>query len=145
MLDGFRSKGHLSRGVELTTGGRLKVIFQDKSQNGHANVGSNTVDSRIVALALHVQQADPKTRTILVTKDINLRIKADALGLAAEDYETDRVMIKDLYTGIFEMNVTAEKMAAFRNKANSSWTRTSAISRMSTARCWMRPTPKGPP
>jgi PhoH-like ATPase len=115
MLDGFRSKGHLSRGVELTTGGRLKVIFQDKSQNGHMNVGSNTVDSRIVALALHVQQADPKTRTILVTKDINLRIKADALGLAAEDYETDRVMIKDLYTGIFEMNITAEKMAAFRN------------------------------
>jgi PhoH-like ATPase len=115
MLDGFRSKGHLSRGVELTTGGRLKVVFQDKSQNGHMSVGNNSVDSRIVALALHVQQADPKTRTILVTKDINLRIKADALGLAAEDYETDRVMIKDLYTGIFEMNVTAEKMAAFRN------------------------------
>jgi PhoH-like ATPase len=115
MLDGFRSKGHLSRGVELTTGGRLKIVFQDKSSNGHASVGNNSVDSRIVALALHVQQADPKTRTILVTKDINLRIKADALGLAAEDYETDRVMIKDLYTGIFEMNVSPEKIAAFRN------------------------------
>ena len=115
MLDGFRSQGQLSRGVELTTGGRLKVVFQDKSENGHVSVGNNTVDSRIVALALHVQRGDPKTRTILVTKDINLRIKADALGLAAEDYETDRVMIKDLYTGIFEMNISAEKMAAFRN------------------------------
>ncbi|HUR47084.1 MAG TPA: PhoH family protein [Candidatus Saccharimonadales bacterium] len=117
MLDGFRIQGQLSRGVELTTGGRLKVIFQDKSENGHVSVGNNTVDSRIVALALTVQRADPKTRTILVTKDINLRIKADALGLAAEDYETDRVMIKDLYTGIFEMNVSAEKMAAFRNNS----------------------------
>jgi PhoH-like ATPase len=117
MLDGFRIQGQLSRGVELTTGGRLKVIFQDKSENGHVSVGSNNVDSRIVALALNVQRADPKTRTILVTKDINLRIKADALGLAAEDYETDRVMIKDLYTGIFEMNVSAEKMAAFRNNS----------------------------
>jgi PhoH-like ATPase len=122
MLDGLRAQGQLSRGVSLANGGHLRVIFQEKSENGngngnghgHAN-GSNTVDSRIVAQALNVQRTDLKTRTVLVTKDINLRIKADALGLAAEDYETDRVMIKDLYTGIFELAISAEKMAAFRN------------------------------
>ena len=72
------------------------------------------MDNRILALAAGIQKAQPKNPTILVSKDINLRIKADALGLQAEDYETDRVFIKDLYTGMIEMTVSAEKMAAFR-------------------------------
>jgi len=115
MLDSLRSQGRLSDGVPLTTGGRLKVVFQKPGENGQVVVGSKTVDSRIVALALHVQKAEPKTRTILVTKDINLRIKADALGLQAEDYESDRVLIKDLYTGMFDLSVSPEKMLAFRS------------------------------
>ena len=52
--------------------------------------------------------------TILVTKDINLRIKADALNLAAQDYETDRVLLKDLYTGLFERTVSADVLNQFR-------------------------------
>jgi len=113
-LDSLRTKGRLSDGVPLSTGGQLKVIFQKPGENGQVIVGSKTVDSRIVALALHVQKAEPKRRIILVTKDINLRIKADALGLQAEDYESDRVMIKDLYTGMFDLQVGAETMVAFR-------------------------------
>ncbi len=116
-LDGLRGQGSLSEGVKLENGGRLRIIFQkhDPNQkNGHVIFGDNTVDSRIVALALAVQKAQPKRPTILVSKDINLRIKADALGLQAEDYETDRVLIKDLYTGMIELTVSAEKMAAFR-------------------------------
>jgi PhoH-like ATPase len=49
-----------------------------------------------------------------VTKDINLRIKADTLGLSAEDYETDRVLLTQLYTGMIEITVSAEKMSRFR-------------------------------
>jgi PhoH-like ATPase len=116
-LDSLRSQGHLNKGVELENGGCVRVIFQKHKANGadgHFEYGGNTVDSRIVALALAIQKAQPKVRTILVSKDINLRIKADALGLQAEDYETDRVLIKDLYTGMTEMTVSAEKMAAFR-------------------------------
>ena len=113
-LDSLRSTGRLSDGVPLSTGGKLKVVFQKPGENGQVVVGSKAVDSRIVALALHVQKAEPKSKTILVTKDINLRIKADALGLQAEDYENDRVMIKDLYTGVFDLAVPAEKMLAFR-------------------------------
>jgi len=116
-LDGLRGQGSLSEGVQLATGGRLRIIFQKRNgdeKNGHFVFGNNTVDSRIVALALGVQKAQPKSPTILVSKDINLRIKADALGLQAEDYETDRVLIKDLYTGMIEMMVSPEKMASFR-------------------------------
>ena len=60
------------------------------------------------------QKAQPKNATVLVSKDINLRIKADALGLQAEDYETDRVFIKDLYTGMIELTLSPEDIAAFR-------------------------------
>jgi PhoH-like ATPase len=119
MLDSFRGEGRLSEGVKLPTGGRLKIVFQKNGQaNGHGNghFAPHTVDNRILAMASGIQKAQPRNATILVSKDINLRIKADAVGLQAEDYETDRVFIKDLYTGMIEMPVSSQQMAAFRSK-----------------------------
>ena len=116
MLDSFRGEGRLSEGVKLPTGGKLKIVFQ---KNGHAADGglsANSVDNRILSLAAGIQKAQPRNPTILVSKDINLRIKADALGLQAEDYETDRVFIKDLYTGMIEMAVSSQQLAAFRTR-----------------------------
>ncbi|HEV8542555.1 MAG TPA: PhoH family protein [Verrucomicrobiae bacterium] len=113
MLDGFRAQGHLSDGVNLPNGGRLQIIFKDQINSSPTPYGSS-VDSRIVSLALSVKNQNKEIPTILVTKDINLRIKADALGLAAEDYETDRVLLKDLYSGLCEKTVSQEKMTAFR-------------------------------
>ena len=46
-----------------------------------------------------------------------VQLFADALGLQAEDYENDRIMIKDLYTGVFDLAVPADKMLAFRANA----------------------------
>jgi PhoH-like ATPase len=117
MLDGLRAQGRLSEGVELSNGGHLRIIFNHKSRNGngHVSAGNHAVDGRIVALAQSMQKAHPKIPAILVTKDINLRIKADALGLQAEDYESDRVMIQDLYTGMFDLAVSAQQMIAFRS------------------------------
>jgi len=116
MLDAFRGEGRLSEGVKLPNGGRLKIVFQKNGQekNGHGVFSDNTVDNRILSLAASIQKSQPKNPTILVSKDINLRIKADALGLQAEDYETDRVFIKDLYTGMVELTVSPEKLASFR-------------------------------
>lgn len=111
-LDSLRSKGHLSKGVKLDNGGTLRIVFNEGPQK--TVFGNNTVDSRIVALTLSIQEADPKTRTVLVSKDINLRIKADALGLQAEDYETDRVFLTQLYSGMIETKVSPEKLAKFR-------------------------------
>jgi PhoH-like ATPase len=117
MLDGFRGDGRLSEGVKLPNGGKLKIVFQKNGHiNGEAHFNGNTVDNRILSLAASIQKAQPKNATILVSKDINLRIKADALGLQAEDYETDRVFITDLYTGMMEMAVSTDKITAFRTR-----------------------------
>jgi PhoH-like ATPase len=120
MLDGFRGEGSLSEGVKLPNGGQLQIAFYKSGNGGPANgdshiVNGNSVDNRILLLAASVQKKQPKNAAILVSKDINLRIKADALGLQAEDYETDRVFLTDLYTGMLEMPVTPDKVAAFRS------------------------------
>ena len=115
MLDGFRGQGRLSEGVNLPNGGRLRIIFKAPGDNGVPHGNGISVDNRIVALALAVRADEPDIPAILVTKDINLRIRADALGLQAEDYETDRIQPKDLYTGTMERPVSVEKLAQFRS------------------------------
>ncbi|MBN2742342.1 PhoH-like ATPase [Breznakibacter xylanolyticus] len=61
-----------------------------------------TPDHRILAIALFIGKKFSKRQTVLITKDVNLRMKAKSLGLQAEDYETDKV--KDI--GILEHGVT---------------------------------------
>jgi PhoH-like ATPase len=115
-LDEIRQRGRLCDGVKLDNGGRLRIIFHDV--NGHSpganGNGRISVDSRIVALALQVQKDSPKRKTILVSKDINLRLKADALGLSAEDYETDRVFLTELYSGMFDLSMSEKDVAEYR-------------------------------
>ena len=115
-LDALRSKGHLNKGVKLENGGALRIIFHQKNGRAALPIGNNSVDSRIISQALDIQKREPKSPAILVTKDINLRIKADSLGLPAEDYESDHVLLTELYTGMIELTVTAGEMSRFRTE-----------------------------
>jgi PhoH-like ATPase len=63
-------------------------------------------DNSILAVALELKR-QCQCPVVMVSKDTNLRLKADALNLAAEDYETDKVNVGDLYTGIAEVIVDA--------------------------------------
>jgi PhoH-like ATPase len=115
-LDALRQQGSLAKGVALPNGGTLRIIFAGQVKPGTlaATVANGSVDSRILALALAVQQEDRPRRTVLVTKDINLRLKADVYGVEAEDYETDQVNLKDLYTGMFELTLPAARLSEFK-------------------------------
>lgn len=122
-LDTLRDQGNLSDGVELDGGGRLRILLHQvngRDGNGHAKPakgnGSMCVDSRIVAQALAVKEQQPDVPTILVTKDINLRIKADALGLKAQNYQSDRINLRNLYTGTVEQSVTHDELDEFHAK-----------------------------
>jgi len=111
LLDGLRDDRSLSSGVPLKSGGMLMVHCDPEhpfgSGNGHADV-------EILRVAQATRERDPGTPVVIVTKDINLRIRADAAGLRAEDYESDRVKLSDLYTGQFELEVSTDELAAFR-------------------------------
>ena len=113
-LDALRAQGRLNQGVGLDNGGKLRIIFHSRPETAGSVFGDNTVDNRILNLALAIQKAEPKVPTILVSKDVNLRLKADIVGLEAEDYESDRVPLTDLYTGMFDLTIPADKMARFR-------------------------------
>ncbi|MCB1043360.1 MAG: PhoH family protein [Acidobacteria bacterium] len=107
-LDNERQKGSLNKGVELDGGGTLKVLIHaDPIEIG--NVPSKTADNYILGCAVKCVNGT-KNQCILVTKDCNLRIKADALGIPAQDYRNDKVEFDELYTGRDELLVTSQKI-----------------------------------
>jgi PhoH-like ATPase len=105
LLDGFRAQGKLQDGVQLETGGTLKVELNHRSfakmQETFADMSN---DNRIIAVALNYAleeqgKAEPKP-VIIVSKDTLVRIKADVLGITAQDYLSDRIVsLSDMYAG----------------------------------------------
>ncbi|HUI68329.1 MAG TPA: PhoH family protein [Nitrospirota bacterium] len=104
ILDELRHKGKLSQGVELKGGGSLCVELNHQSSERLPNeLIATKADNRILSIALNLLH--DKKPVVLVTKDTNLRIKADALGLKAEDYESDNIVLDELYSGETELEL----------------------------------------
>lgn len=112
LLDGLRSQRNLRDGVQLETGGLLRVDCPTGRPLSHAG-GNGAADTEILRTAQRTQEADPATPVVIITKDVNLRIRADAAGFRAEDYESDRVSVASL-PGDVERTITPEQLAAFR-------------------------------
>ena len=116
LLDGLREKGNLADGVSIDgNGGTLQVVFcrsETLAQLPPELKGGNG-DNNILAVALEQLRSGliaDQPPVVLVTKDTNLRIKADAVGLTAQDYTTDKVDIADLYPGVCELSASATAM-----------------------------------
>ncbi len=117
LLDELRKLGNLAEGVPINgdSGGNLKVVFcrSETLRQLPPELKAGNGDNNILAVALEqrlqeVMGSEPPV--VLVTKDTNLRIKADAVGLIAQDYTTDKVDMADLYPGFCERWVSAEQM-----------------------------------
>jgi len=81
-----------------------RLFLQTEAMNGAlpATLASGKTDNQILAVVRSLQEREPQRQVVLVSKDINMRIKARALGLAAEDYFNDKVLEDAdlLYTGV---------------------------------------------
>jgi PhoH-like ATPase len=76
-------------------------MSQTSSLDAEKIFGERKADHRILNCALYTAEKNPDKKVVLVTKDINLRIKAKSLNLIAEDYETGKIKhVEELYTGI---------------------------------------------
>jgi len=117
-LDELRKKGSLSSGIRLDTGGMLRVeIYEERVMKRlPPELREDRGDNRILAVAFDLKEKDPATPVVFVTKDTNLRIKSDAIGLVAEDYESDKVAIEELYTGFSELTVDPEVIDRFHGQ-----------------------------
>jgi PhoH-like ATPase len=112
-LDELRVRGRLSEGVGLANGGSVRIeINGNRSDNYMNGIDLNNTDNRILALAYALMN-NGQSPVILVTKDLNLRIKADVLGLAAEDFYSDKVDYHQLYNGVKELYLSPEEIDRF--------------------------------
>ena len=100
-LDTLTSNDLFLKGASLGPGkGTLHVVTGDKYQEKiYQSFPEKTADHRILSCTLSVAEAekDRKVKTILVTKDVNLRMKARSLGIEVEDYITDKVINVDIF------------------------------------------------
>ena len=113
-LDKLRKLGNITQGITLESGGTLSVEFCDRKTltTLPEELGVHLADNVILAVALEYQQ-QCNCPVIVVSKDTNLRIKADVLGLKAEDYTTDKVNVDKLYSDISEMVVSRSEIDRF--------------------------------
>jgi PhoH-like ATPase len=113
LLDRLRSEGaRLSDGAPLPNGGRLRVASAARSVPTTLRE-SQIADYLILMVALDVRDANKGEPTIFVTKDVNLRIRADSLGLTSMDFEAERIDIDELYSGMIELPVAAADVDTF--------------------------------
>ncbi|MGE3757706.1 MAG: PhoH family protein [Pseudobdellovibrionaceae bacterium] len=112
-IDVLRTKGALASGVPLDNSESVIYISIDIAWAGlPAELDHAKADNRILSTALALQKQFPRTKVELITKDINLRIKADVYGINARDYEPDTNTDK-LYDGYTELDLTSMQIDGF--------------------------------
>jgi PhoH-like ATPase len=104
ILDELRAKGSLEKGVRIDKGlGMVRVISYASLDNVifPPDLDLRLPDHTIIATAMAAQMMEPKRKTILVSRDINMRVICDSLGLQAEDYTSEEAVTssEELYNG----------------------------------------------
>lgn len=108
-IDHLRAQGPLSKGVKLENTTSIVYVSTDYDFAGMPRELDHTkADNRILATALGLRKEFPGAMVELITKDINLRIKADVFGVIARDYEPEKVDIEEMYRGHREIDVDPE-------------------------------------
>lgn len=111
-LDALRREGSLNKGVPLESGGTLRVMMPASNRSLPSSFGPRSNDNMILETVLTAADHAGRSKVVLVTRDTNMRIKADALGIQAEDYEHAHITVDENYTGTGELDVEAERIAA---------------------------------
>jgi PhoH-like ATPase len=119
-LEALRERGNLSEGVGLPGGGRLWVEVNHTGRLSlPEGLAHDSDDNRILATTANLaKELGDERAVVLVSKDASLRIKAEALRLAAEEYRHERVAIEEGYLGVATLEVPGETIdAVFTERA----------------------------
>jgi len=116
-LDRLREKGQLSQGVLLPNGGKVRIELNHYS-NDILPLKSDMAlaDNRILAVTLSLTREEERP-VVLVTKDIAMRVKADALGILTEDYHNDKVVLPPLMKEIVTRSLDDDEVSVlYKNR-----------------------------
>ena len=115
MLDLYRHKGSLTDGIQLENGSLLQIILKHQPlKDSSERPSTHYKGPGIVAIAMDLKEKHPDKKIKIVTKDLNLRVKADALGIKAEGYEKDRFDDALTYTGHHAVPVSEDELDEFK-------------------------------
>ena len=113
VLDKIRKQGQMAKGVLLEN----DILFRVEIKNDFSKLPEafrkDVVDNYILAATLSIIEDNPDRRIIVVTKDINMRIKADALDIEVQDYITDKVDYSELYDGFYVTEISGEQAGRY--------------------------------
>ena len=100
VLDSLREKGNLYKGVRIEKGKGILSIRNYESEVVPEGIDLSHPDNQIIATAI-TQKHNTRRKVIVVSRDINMRVKCDALSITCEDYVSDQVVsdTSELYTG----------------------------------------------
>jgi PhoH-like ATPase len=102
-IDALINKGALKEGAKMKSGGRLLIALISNLKKRIDDLDASVHDNRILSVALDLQ--DKGEKVFFISKDVNARIKAEALGISARDYEKEKVEYRTLYRGWKEIIV----------------------------------------
>ncbi len=112
-LDRLRKSGNISKGVPTEKGGQV-IIYLEKDLIPETGLNRITADNQIISVAYHLfrksKETNPEEKVVFVSKDINCRVKASVLGIESQDFESQKINIDELYSGITEITVSSAEI-----------------------------------
>ena len=99
-LDDLRNQGNINHGILLPDSHQSIRVELRTTENKPQGFDPNRGDNQIILTALLLQEKNEDSEVKVITKDINLRVKCDAVGLMAEDYFKDDLDVDGLYNGV---------------------------------------------
>lgn len=111
IVDNLRAHGSLSEGIKLENGGTLIISPDSQYKEKAKGLDLNKNDNLLLAKALFLKEKGEQV--VLISKDINLRLKGDALGITSEDYETQNITLDELFTGYRNFPMEESKLRDF--------------------------------
>ncbi len=115
MLDDLRQKGQPGEGFPLENGGILKIVTGiSPGELSKLGLSESVMDNKILIRAYLLKEQGEEV--IFVSKDINARVKADALGITCRDYEKQKVDFEHLYSGWRTLELSKKELDSFYKK-----------------------------
>ncbi len=104
-LDDLRKQGSLHQGIEIENGQTIRVALSGFNQVP-VGLDPDYADNKMISLALSLKD-EFNNKVVLITKDINFRVKCDSLGIKSEDYYKDKIVLgeSEVFKGFFDINV----------------------------------------